>query len=545
MDRCVRAAAAIDRDVRHLAAADFRIGPAGAAEFARMVERRRLGPGPAQQRDVLGGAAIAGLVVGPVAVFRLVGVAAARNDVHRQPAAAELVEGRQLARGDWRRNKTRPVRQQKSQPVGHCRGVRADQKPVGRIGEIADQHAVKAGALMDARRLGDDAGIEGRPGRRDDLRRHPRRDPADHLHGHGGVLPSRPGLKTGRARLAEVADLGPDARNRLARRLGHQAAVVGDRRQPEPHLDHARRVGRNAAMDAGIDAALVARRQQLFVHAELLRALRCRVAASCRARMQGRSGRHRSRRCRARRGWRRDSRTASAVSIIGMHEDFVIGGLLVGAGDAVDGRRGSARCCACPWAGSERRRQARGLLAVVDHRADDAVGAGVERLADDAPARSTAPAPAAPGPVHRLEARAPWTGSPAPRAACRRSRCPSRHWAMTSAEKPVGIASQPLTAALPACQRSFSLFSAIPRIPLISGVRPGAAATMVETGRPVRPISCYAPPGAHSRRPISPAAPPRAHIRHRPCIHSSGCARHRDRRRRSRPAPRRPFRNRR
>src|SRR5258708_34262673 len=34
---------------------------------------------------------------------------------------------------------------------------------------------------------------------------------------------------------------------------------------------------------------------------------------------------------------------------------------------------------------------------------------------------------------------------------------------MTSAENPDGMASQPLTAALPACHRSFSLFSAIPR----------------------------------------------------------------------------------
>src|SRR5258707_2351005 len=37
------------------------------------------------------------------------------------------------------------------------------------------------------------------------------------------------------------------------------------------------------------------------------------------------------------------------------------------------------------------------------------------------------------------------------------------HWAMTSAENPDGMASQPLTAALPACHRSFSLFSAIAR----------------------------------------------------------------------------------
>src|SRR6266851_2859065 len=74
-DRRVGAAAAIDRDMRKLPAADFRIGPSGPVELALVVERRRLGPGPAQQGNVLRGAAIAGLMVGPVAVLGLIGVA--------------------------------------------------------------------------------------------------------------------------------------------------------------------------------------------------------------------------------------------------------------------------------------------------------------------------------------------------------------------------------------------------------------------------------------------------------------------------------------
>src|SRR5439155_26133537 len=57
------------------------------------------------------------------------------------------------------------------------------------------------------------------------------------------------------------------------------------------------------------------------------------------------------------------------------------------------------------------------------------------------------------------------------------------HWAMTSAENPEGIASHPLTAALPAFHRSFSLFSAIP---LPFGYR-----SAVALGQPSR-----APPGA-------------------------------------------------
>ncbi len=184
-DRGVGPAATVDRDVRLLATADFGISPAGAVEFALVVERRRLGPGSAQQRDIFGGAAIAGRGVGPVAVLGLVGVAAAGDDMHREAPAAELVEGRELARGERRRDETRPVRQEKPQPLGHRRGVRADQEAVRRVGEIADQHPVEIGPLVDARRLGDDLGGEWRAGWRDDLGRHPRRDPADHLHGHG------------------------------------------------------------------------------------------------------------------------------------------------------------------------------------------------------------------------------------------------------------------------------------------------------------------------------------------------------------------------
>ena len=149
-----------------------------------MVERLRLGPGAAQQTDIFGGAAIARGMVGPVAVLGLIRVAAARDDVHRQAAAAQLVERRQLAGGERRRDKAGTVRQQKTEPLGDRGGVRPDQEPVRRIREIADQHAVEAGPLVNARRLGDDFGVEWRAGGRDQLRRHARRDPADNLDRH-------------------------------------------------------------------------------------------------------------------------------------------------------------------------------------------------------------------------------------------------------------------------------------------------------------------------------------------------------------------------
>src|SRR5580693_7554875 len=103
LDRRVGTAAAIDRDVRRLTATDFGVGAARAIKLTLMVERRRFGPATPQQRDVFGSAAIAGGGVGPVAVLGLIGIAAAGNDVHREAAVAELIEGRELAGSDRRR----------------------------------------------------------------------------------------------------------------------------------------------------------------------------------------------------------------------------------------------------------------------------------------------------------------------------------------------------------------------------------------------------------------------------------------------------------
>src|SRR5436305_9978074 len=70
--------------------------------------------------------------------------------------------------------------------------------------------------------------------------------------------------------LPKFADLPPDAGDRLARGFGHQSAIIGDRGQSEAHPDHPRRIGRIGAMDAGVYAAISARRQDNLVHPELL-----------------------------------------------------------------------------------------------------------------------------------------------------------------------------------------------------------------------------------------------------------------------------------
>ena len=153
-----------------------------------MVKRRRLGPDPAQHREILCGAAITGRMVGPVAVFGLIRVASAGDDVHRQPALAELVQCRQFAGGDRRCHEPRPMSQQETKPFSDRCGMRPDQKPVRRIREISDQYPVEAGMFVNAGCLGDNLRIKRRSGRRDDLRRDPWRNPADHFHRHGDMF---------------------------------------------------------------------------------------------------------------------------------------------------------------------------------------------------------------------------------------------------------------------------------------------------------------------------------------------------------------------
>ena len=119
-----------------------------------------------------------------VAVPCLVGVAAARDDVHPKAAAAQLVEGRELPRGKSGRDEARPVRQQELQRLGHGCGVRADHETVGRVGEVADQHTVETAALVDVRSPGDHSGVERRAFGRHHLRGDSRCDPTDHLNRH-------------------------------------------------------------------------------------------------------------------------------------------------------------------------------------------------------------------------------------------------------------------------------------------------------------------------------------------------------------------------
>ena len=85
---------------------------------ARVIERLALGPHPLHDLDVLAGAVVALVVAQEVALALLFVVVAAGDEVHREPAAADLVERREGLGRERRDREVRAVREQHLQRVG-------------------------------------------------------------------------------------------------------------------------------------------------------------------------------------------------------------------------------------------------------------------------------------------------------------------------------------------------------------------------------------------------------------------------------------------
>jgi hypothetical protein len=79
---------------------------------------------------------------------RLLLVRAARDDVHDQPAIAELIECRQLTRRKCGRDEARPMREQELEPRGLGSGVRSDLEAVWRGAVVPDQDAIEVAVLV-------------------------------------------------------------------------------------------------------------------------------------------------------------------------------------------------------------------------------------------------------------------------------------------------------------------------------------------------------------------------------------------------------------
>lgn len=105
----IGAAAAINRDARGGRTAYVRVGLLHLIEFPVEVERRLLEPGFLQHLDILLGAPVAAGMIHMVSVFGLIRITAARDHMHGQPAAAELIQSCQLPGSQGRRHETRTV----------------------------------------------------------------------------------------------------------------------------------------------------------------------------------------------------------------------------------------------------------------------------------------------------------------------------------------------------------------------------------------------------------------------------------------------------
>jgi hypothetical protein len=175
--------------MRLLHGLDLGVCPGHPVELALVIEGPLLSPRAPQHGQVLVGAAIARVVVEPVAVPGLVRIAAPRDDVERHPAARELVQGRRLARGERRRHEAGAVGDEKADTLGVGGGIGGHEEAVSGGGGIAHQHLVEVRALVRQREVPQPGAVDGAADhvdRRTVRAFGPHPDHPDELHGHLG-----------------------------------------------------------------------------------------------------------------------------------------------------------------------------------------------------------------------------------------------------------------------------------------------------------------------------------------------------------------------
>jgi len=149
-----------------------------------VIHRAVGGPDPLEDVQVLVGTGIALIMVEPVAIALLVRVAAAADHVERQPAAAELVECRQLPRRQRRCDHPGTIGQQDAHPLRRRRDEGGDHRALGAIGEVAHQHPIEARGLVSLGETADELRIHRLPQRLIHLGAGRRRDHADDFYAH-------------------------------------------------------------------------------------------------------------------------------------------------------------------------------------------------------------------------------------------------------------------------------------------------------------------------------------------------------------------------
>ena len=155
----VGGAAEEQRQVGTLAAASLAVGVLEVVELAVVVEGFRFGPDATHHGEVFVGAAVAGVMVEPVAVLPLLQVVAAGDDVQGDAPVAELVQGGGLAGGEGRGDEAGAMGDEVAQPLGVGGGVAGDFKAVGGGGRVAGEHHIEAGRLVGAGEVEDIVGV--------------------------------------------------------------------------------------------------------------------------------------------------------------------------------------------------------------------------------------------------------------------------------------------------------------------------------------------------------------------------------------------------
>ena len=142
LQRAFRRAAKEQAGVGLLMRLDVGVGALDAVELAAVIERAVAGPHLAHHFQIFAGATVTVILGQEVALARLILVAGAGDDVQRHPALRELVEGRDLPRGQRRRHRARPVRDQEFDPFGVVGSIERDAKTFGRRSVISDEDGI-------------------------------------------------------------------------------------------------------------------------------------------------------------------------------------------------------------------------------------------------------------------------------------------------------------------------------------------------------------------------------------------------------------------
>ncbi len=185
-DGGIRGAGDIDVDLMRL---HLREAVLDRVESAVVVERLAARPFQPHHIEEFAGARVAFVLVSDgVAVAREFALLAAGNDVDRDAAGIERVEGGELPCEHGGRGETRTLRDEDAEPLCDARGVLADLQTVRQVGVEGEQRAVETSVFVGLADRLDIIAINNRTAARNDLGSFIIADEADEFDGHGRSL---------------------------------------------------------------------------------------------------------------------------------------------------------------------------------------------------------------------------------------------------------------------------------------------------------------------------------------------------------------------